>query len=286
MSENSVNGEDGGPVASSNSTALNGVPYESLVCLGLPDSPYSFGFGHRDEQDAHALQSGVSLTSVPRGLNNLLRPVGGESSRRGSVPFDQEHTASHLARTRFQDREIASEAVPLRSKPDEVIAGRSGLIRALMLNDRQHVLTLDTAGQVSVWNIIRGFCVGRFSSADISAAFDLERGVGKVDAEVLRRHTQEVLELVKERIEGETMVITWCQIDTKIGSLTVHLEESRVFDAEVYADEVGYEGMEGMKDDSRSKLFPLAVTDYVQSISANGLSPICSRVCYPILAMW
>ena len=47
----------------------------------------------------------------------------------------------------------------------------------------------------------------------------------------MRKHSTEVLELVKERIESETMVITWCQVDTKIGSLVVHLEEGRVFDA-------------------------------------------------------
>ncbi|RZM27241.1 MAG: SusC/RagA family TonB-linked outer membrane protein, partial [Pedobacter sp.] len=38
------------------------------------------------------------------------------------------------------------------------------------------------------------------------------------------------MEMIKNRLEGETMVITWCQVDTKIGSLVVHLEEGRVFD--------------------------------------------------------
>jgi WD repeat-containing protein 48 len=158
---------------------------------------------------------------------------------------------AQLARLKFEDREIASEAVPLRKTPDEVVAGRSGLVRSLLLNDRQHVLTVDTQGEVAAWNIIRGVCIGRFSSADVAAAFDIERGVAAGQA--VRKHSNEVLELVKDRVEGETMVITWCQVDTKIGSLVVHLEEGRVFDAEVYADELGLEGYEGIREDMRRK---------------------------------
>ena len=58
---------------------------------------------------------------------------------------------------------------------------------------------------------------------------------------------------MKERVEGETLVITWCQVDTKIGSLVIHLEEGRAFDAEVYADEMGMDDVEGLKEDARSK---------------------------------
>ena len=152
---------------------------------------------------------------------------------------------------KFEDREIASEAVPLNLKAVEVIAGRSGLVRSILLNDRQHVLTVDTEGEVAAWNIIRGVCVGRFPTAEVAAALDLERGVKAETA--VRKHSLEVLEMVRERVEGETMVITWCQVDTKIGSLVVHLDEGRVFDAEVYADELEIQATEGMNEDSRSE---------------------------------
>ena len=75
----------------------------------------------------------------------------------------------------FEDREVSTDAVPLRSIPDEVILGRPGLVRSLMLNDRQHVLTVDTEGEVAAWNIIKCLCVGRFGAADVAAALDLER---------------------------------------------------------------------------------------------------------------
>jgi WD repeat-containing protein 48 len=181
-----------------------------------------------------------------------LAVLGADGSPRKQ--FVQLDTNAHgqLARMKFEDREVASEAVPLRKKPDDVIAGRSGLVRSLLLNDRQHVLTVDTEGEVAAWNIIRGVCIGRFSSAEVAAALDLERGVAASQA--VRKHSNEVLELVKERVEGETMVITWCQVDTRIGSLVVHLEEGRVFDAEVYADELGLQVQEGLSEDTRSEL--------------------------------
>jgi WD repeat-containing protein 48 len=120
-----------------------------------------------------------------------------------------------------------------------------------MLNDRQHVISVDTEGEVAVWNIIRGICVGKFSSADVADALDLERDITAQTA--VRKHSNEVLEMVKERVEGETMVITWCQVDTKIGSLVVHLEEGRVFDAEVYIDDLMVKGMESARDDARGE---------------------------------
>lgn len=228
-------------------TTLNGLPYSSLVCLGLPDSPYTFGFSPRQD-DLHTVRSGGSISSMNR--NNFLKPDD-EEPPRGSMQIDR--PPATLARMEFEDREIASEAKPLRAKADAVIAGRSGLVRSTILNDRQHVLTVDTEGEVAVWNIIRGVCVGRFSSAEVADALHLERGVKPETA--VRKHSNEVLELVKERVEGETMVITWCAVDTKIGSLVVSLEEGRVFDAEVYADELGLEALDGIREDTRSRSF-------------------------------
>ncbi|ORY31816.1 hypothetical protein BCR39DRAFT_587333 [Naematelia encephala] len=244
MSDSSANADDSA-MPEPKDSRLNGIPYESLVCLGLPDSPYSFGFSsHRQDEVVRS----SSIGSASRGLSGFLRAEGDEPDH-----HSHHHHRHHQSQARlsFEDREVASEAEPLRKEPDAVIKGRSGLVRSLLLNDRQHVLTVDTEGEVAVWNIIRGLCVGRFSAADVAAALDLERGIKAGNA--VRKHSSEVLELVKERVEGETMVITWCQVDTKIGSLVVHLEEGRVFDAEVYADELGLDYIEGMREDTRCK---------------------------------
>jgi len=235
--------------------AMNGIPYASLVCLGMPESPYNYGFD-RDE-DHHRAES------VASGHQGVLRNGDEEvdperEPRHVSIQLDREHLAQQMrpkhhsqARMDFEERELCSDAKPLRSSPDEIIAGRPGLVRSLMLNDRQHVISVDTEGEVAVWNIISGVCVGKFSSADVADALDLERDI--TAAKAVRKHSNEVLEMVKDRVEGETMVITWCQVDTKIGSLVVHLEEGRVFDAEVYLDDLNIEGAENARDDARGK---------------------------------
>lgn len=144
-------------------------------------------------------------------------------------------------------REVTTDAEPLRTQPDAIIPGRHGLVRALVLNDRQHVLAADTSGQVSLWNIIQGKCVGKFSDASVSENADHPlREIGGRDA-------KEALEVVREHIEGEAAIVTWCSVDTRIGSLTVHIEEGRAFDAEVYADEV-LEDLNGFREDQRLNL--------------------------------
>lgn len=45
--------------------------------------------------------------------------------------------------------------VPLQSLPEETIEGQNGLIKHVMLNDRKRVLTLDTTGEVMMWDILK-----------------------------------------------------------------------------------------------------------------------------------
>ena len=44
---------------------------------------------------------------------------------------------------------------PLYDLPDETIEGQNGLIKHVMLNDRRRVLTLDTAGEVTMWDLLK-----------------------------------------------------------------------------------------------------------------------------------
>lgn len=44
---------------------------------------------------------------------------------------------------------------PAHSLPDECIEGQNGLIKHIMLNDRRRVLTLDTAGEVVMWDLLK-----------------------------------------------------------------------------------------------------------------------------------
>lgn len=44
---------------------------------------------------------------------------------------------------------------PIRSQPESSIQGQNGLIKHVMLNDRKRVLTLDTTGEVIMWDLLK-----------------------------------------------------------------------------------------------------------------------------------
>ena len=234
--------------------AWYGIPFESLVRL---TSPNHTGFGpagrslRGPDPEIATLYSAASVLSVPRfsrastafagalrsaspGLDGLLRPTGADETQ-------TVYLAPH-ARAAFDVREVAADAVPLCAEPDAVLRGEHGLVRCALLNDRVHALTVDTAGEVAVWDVVRGACRGRYAAADVDAAAAAARGGGSDDGRSVSERTRsprEALETVRERIEGEAVVPSWCALDTKTGVLTVHMNE-KCFEAEVYADEAGY----------------------------------------------
>ena len=54
----------------------------------------------------------------------------------------------------FLDNE-ANNIIPYRSLPESTIEGQNGLIKHILLNDRRRVLTLDTAGEVMLWDLMQ-----------------------------------------------------------------------------------------------------------------------------------
>ncbi|CAG8458613.1 6499_t:CDS:10 [Paraglomus occultum] len=103
----------------------------------------------------------------------------------------------------FGDDDL-DDPIPIRDAPDTTIQGQHGLTKHCSLNNRRHVLTVDTAGE----------CVKL-------------KTFGKRD-----------LEEVYQEINTIESIPTWAAIDTRIGALTIHLDEFQCFDAEVYADEI------------------------------------------------
>lgn len=45
--------------------------------------------------------------------------------------------------------------VPLRSAPDYVIEGKAGIISHLILHNRRHILTKDTNGEITLWDLTK-----------------------------------------------------------------------------------------------------------------------------------
>lgn len=54
------------------------------------------------------------------------------------------------------------EVKPIHELPEETIEGQFGLLKHRLLNDRRRVLTLDTAGEVLMWDLIKVFIQVRF----------------------------------------------------------------------------------------------------------------------------
>lgn len=216
-------------------TTLYGLPYKSLIQLVSsidPFSAFAAAIPRSRDPEVATLYSAASIMSVPRQVRSpLATSFAGSPSINGAGPDTAPGIQS--ARAEFEEREVAADATPLRTEPDEVIPGETGLVRSAMLNDRVHALTVDTAGDVAVWDVVRGTCVGTFAREEVAAASE----DGKANH---KRSAREALESVRERIDGEAVVLTWCALDTKTGVLAVHLDE-KCFEAEVYADEVGYD---------------------------------------------
>jgi WD repeat-containing protein 48 len=124
-----------------------------------------------------------------------------------------------------------------------------------MLNDRRHALTFATGGkisrgnveedygpQIAIWDIVRCICLGTFASEDVLALSTQGDNPG------------DLLEKVKERIEGRGATNSWCTADTKNGFLAVHLDWPSCFEAECYLDEYHWvERNNYLKDDQRGE---------------------------------
>ncbi|KAI0205782.1 WD repeat-containing protein [Astrocystis sublimbata] len=129
--------------------------------------------------------------------------------------------------------EIAPDTVlpaiePVHRLPEETIEGQNGLVKHKLLSDRRRVLTLDTAGDVLLWDLIR--------------------------CEVIQRFGKRYLEDVEPVVNTREAVAPWCSIDTSSGNLTVVLEPFNCFDAEMYADELTLEEPVEFRDDQRINL--------------------------------
>ncbi|KAJ3802993.1 hypothetical protein GGU11DRAFT_849688, partial [Lentinula aff. detonsa] len=238
---------------------LYGIPFESLVKLTSPNSPFGFYSSSKDrDPEIATLYSAASVMSVPK--TNPRSPIRSTFSQpiqhKQAQPRSDTVVELPSARALFEDREIAADAAPLYTEPDDVTRGDHGLVRSIILNDRIHALTVDTSGTVEVWDIARCICKGKFTKEDVAtasirAASSTSSGGRSGDGVNEReRSPREALEIVQERIEREVVVLPWSTADTKSGVLTIHLNE-RCFDAEVYADDVGFVHDRYVNDESK-----------------------------------
>ncbi|KAL5500915.1 hypothetical protein ACEPAH_9302 [Sanghuangporus vaninii] len=243
-------------------TTQNDIPYCSLIKLSAPNAHHgAFNITVRGrEAEVSTIYSAVSVKSVPRKPSSPsagafpghsyinVGTYGGPGRRDTLSPPVQEGPPFLLPNPRlaYEDRDVAPDATPLVSEPDFIIEGEHGLVRGTIMNDRIHALTVDTAGIVAVWDIVRCLCLGIFTKEDVRNAI---ASINSADGHTTntedpadnadRISPRQALELVRDRIEGEAVVNPWSNADTRIGELTIHILD-KCFESEIFADEAGY----------------------------------------------
>ncbi|KAI4687762.1 uncharacterized protein J4E88_003353 [Alternaria novae-zelandiae] len=154
-----------------------------------------------------------------------------------TAPFPQalatkDADTSTLASTRKPSEVLAapehSAVGTVRALPDFTIEGQNGLIKHHLLNDRRRVLTLDTAGEVVLWDLLQCAPIKSYG----------------------KKHMEDVV----PEVNTVDTVAHWCAVDTRIGTLTCMLEENYCFDAETYADELELEEQIDFREDHRINL--------------------------------
>ncbi|KAI8875796.1 WD40 repeat-like protein [Backusella circina FSU 941] len=130
----------------------------------------------------------------------------------------------------YQDEETDNDEtlIPLRASPDSIIPGKPGITSHLVLHNRRHVLTKDTNGAITMWDLARCIQIENFGKQD--------------------------LEDVAQKVNTMESFPAWCSVDTKIGAITVQLHEFNCFDCEMYADEVELPAGYTIKEDQRLNL--------------------------------
>ncbi|KAG9202892.1 hypothetical protein G6514_003915 [Epicoccum nigrum] len=146
--------------------------------------------------------------------------------------FTKDPDSSTLASTRKPTESHTSAEhngiIPVRSAPEFCIEGQNGLMKHHLLNDRRRVLTMDTAGECMLWDLVHCAPIKSFG----------------------KRHMEDVL----PELNTQESVAHWCAVDTRIGTLTCVLEENYCFDAEMYADELQLEEQIEFREDHRINL--------------------------------
>ncbi|WJX85511.1 hypothetical protein P8452_67950 [Trifolium repens] len=117
--------------------------------------------------------------------------------------------AGNLSFSRARVSLEGSTPVPMYKEPTLTIRGTPGIVQHEVLNNKRHVLTKDTSGSVKLWEITKGVVVEDY---------------GKVS---FKEKKEELFEMVS--------VPAWFTVDTRLGSLSVHLDTPQCFSAEMYS---------------------------------------------------
>lgn len=94
----------------------------------------------------------VPLSSLLRISNNIIFPAQKSRDPEAATIYSGASIRKLSEAVLDDDVEIIT---PIQELPEETIEGQNGLIKHVMLNDRKRVLTLDTTGEVVMWDLIK-----------------------------------------------------------------------------------------------------------------------------------
>ncbi|KAL0343665.1 UNVERIFIED_CONTAM: WD repeat-containing protein 48 [Sesamum angustifolium] len=124
--------------------------------------------------------------------------------------------AGNLSFSRARASLEVSIPVPAYREPSCSIPGTSAIVQHEILKNRRHVLTKDTGGAVKLWEITRGGVIENFGTISFE------------------KKKEELFEMVS--------VPAWFTVDTRLGSLSVHLDTPQCFSAEMYSTDLSIAG--------------------------------------------
>ncbi|KXJ86706.1 hypothetical protein Micbo1qcDRAFT_152686 [Microdochium bolleyi] len=191
-----------------------------------PDAQLPEAFSRMRSSSVASRQTQESSATVVNGASKGEIPA--KSILRISNTAKFPTSLSNASETNLVSASIPLVTEPIHHLPEETIEGQNGLVKHRLLSDRRRVLTLDTAGDVLLWDLIRCQVIQRFG----------------------KRH----LEDVEPEVNTLEAVAPWCSIDTSSGNLTVVLEPFNCFDAEMYADELKLDEPIDFREDQRINL--------------------------------
>ncbi|CAJ1960988.1 unnamed protein product [Sphenostylis stenocarpa] len=124
--------------------------------------------------------------------------------------------AGNLSFSRARVSPEGSTPVPVYKEPALTILGTPAIVQHEILNNKRHVLTKDASGSVKLWEITKGIVIEDY---------------GKVSFEEKK---EELFEMVS--------IPAWFTVDTRLGSLSVHLDTPQCFSAEMYSADLNIIG--------------------------------------------
>ncbi|GMI88807.1 LATERAL ROOT STIMULATOR 1 [Hibiscus trionum] len=105
---------------------------------------------------------------------------------------------------------------PVYKEPIFTIPGTPAIVQHEILNNKRHVLTKDTVGSIKLWDITRGIVIEDYGQV----SFDEK----------------------KEQLFEMVSIPSWFTLDSRLGSLSVHLDTPQCFSAELYSADLNITG--------------------------------------------